>query len=136
MKKTPLIQNTPMKLLRDQRGQSAVEYLVICTAMVTLFLVSSSQDSVYNMMSHTIHDKYESYAFGISISDPPSKAFDDAVKQDAAKIQKALHELEDVADYIKDHPLPETIQSGDLPSTFDTVIKGFKDLVQDLKNLL
>ncbi len=134
MRKTPFHAST--RPLHNEQGQSAVEYLVVCTALVTLFLISSSHNSVYNMISHTIHDKYSSYSFGVSISDPPSKAFDDKVKHDAAEVKEVIHELEEVAGYLKDHPLPETIKPGDLPSAFQGIIKGFKELVQDLKDLL
>jgi len=82
--------------LHNENGQSAVEYLVICTALVTLVLISSSQDSVYNMISHTIHNKYSSYAFGVSIADPPSKAFDDTIAK------QVLHDLENIEDIIGD----------------------------------
>ena len=129
-----LLQKRLSATLHNEKGQSAVEYLVICTALVTLFLMSSSQDSIYNMISHTIHDKYSSYAFSVSISDPPGKAFDDAVKQDAAKVKEVLNELKEMEDLIKDTILPDIKHDNPL-SDDKKIIKDFKALVKKIIDL-
>lgn len=107
----------------NQRGQSAVEYIIvtgfIVTALVTL-------PSLYDTFSHTMHDKFQSYAFGISISDPPSKAFDDEVH----KVSEVLGEIEKIFselwDMIKDLTL-----HGKVPSLSD-----IKKVVSDILNLI
>lgn len=112
--------------LAGEEGQSAVEYLVICTALVTLLLVSTSQDGIYQMMSHTMQDKYKSYAFGVSIADPPSKAFDDEVKKDAEKVKEVLDTLGELEELITHAIIPDILH-GKMPS---------KDSVKEFVNLL
>lgn len=119
----------PASIFLNERGQSAVEYLVICTALVTMLLISSSQDSMYNIVSHTMQEKYKSYAFGVSISDPPSKQFDDEVKQDADKVEEVLNTLSKLERLIADTIIPD-ITHGKMPSTDS--IKDFADLIKSL----
>ena len=119
----------PAHVFQNEKGQSAVEYLVICTALVTMLLISSSQDSLYNIMSHTMQDKYKSYAFGVSISDPPSKQFDDEVKQDADKVKEVLDTLDEIGELISHIVLPDILH-GKMPSTDS--IKKFASLVKSL----
>ena len=121
----------PASILHNKRGQSAVEYLVVCAAVVSLLLMSSAKDSVYHMISHTIRDKYSSYAFAVSISDPPSKAFDDTMKRDSAKVKKVLHELTKLEDFIGDVALPD-IEKDILSPPNSKIVKDFKDLVEDI----
>ncbi len=125
----------PITSIQNERGQSAVEYLIMCAALVTLFITTSSENSIYNMISHTIHDKYSSYAFGVSISDPPDKAFDDKVKEDAAKVKEVLDELENIEDLISDIELPD-LSFKDISDEDSGIINGFKTLVHDIKDLL
>jgi hypothetical protein len=116
-------------VLQNEKGQSAVEYLVICTALVTMLLISSSDNSIYNIVSHTMQDKYKSYAFGVSISDPPSKKFDDEVKQDTDKVKEVLSILKEIGELISHIILPDILH-GKMPS-MDS-IKEFASLVKSL----
>lgn len=130
-------QKQPSGTLHNENGQSAVEYLVICTALVTLVLISSSQDSVYNMISHTIHNKYSSYAFGVSIADPPSKAFDDAVTKDITKAKQVLHDLENIGDVIGDLTklnIADELEK-DISSMDKKIMNGVLTLWDDIKSL-
>ncbi len=124
-----LINMLPADVFHNEEGQSAVEYLVICTALVTMLLISSSQDSLYNIMSHTMQDKYKSYAFGVSISDPPSKQFDDTVKEDADKVKEVLNILGEIRALVSHMILPDILH-GKMPSTDS--IKQFASLVKSL----
>ena len=119
----------PANFIQNEKGQSAVEYLVICTALVSILLMSSSQDSMYNIVSHTMQEKYKSYAFGVSISDPPSKQFDDEVKQDADKVKEVLNTLSKIERLISDTIVPDIVH-GKMPSTDS--IKEFAELLKSL----
>jgi len=124
-----LINKFPAHVFQNEKGQSAVEYLVICTALVTMLLISSSQDSLYNIVSHTMQDKYKSYAFGVSISDPPSKQFDDEVKEDADKVKDVLDTLKEIKELISHIIIPDILH-GQMPSTDS--IKEFTSLLKSL----
>lgn len=82
---------------RNERGQSTVEYLIV-TGAVVFFIIGSP--NLYDEMSHIMQNKYKSYSFGVAISDPPRKAFDDDVREVTGKIK-------DLLDYIKDIIFPD-----------------------------
>jgi len=119
--------NRRMPLLTaDNRGQSTIEYLV-----VTFFLIAGliTAPSVYQKISHTITNKYHSYRFGVAISDPPRKAFDDSMRKDAGKVESVFDTLEKIKDLIGNSIFPD-LTKGKLPAWKD--IKKFGDLVKRL----
>ncbi len=110
----------------SQSGQSAVEYLVILTA---LLIIVPLWPSVYRQLSHTMQDKYSSYAFAVSISDPPSKAFDDEIKKDTGKVGHFLKTLKDIGKVLKQDIFGSLIH-GKMPSkdALKTLLKLVKGL--------
>lgn len=112
--------------LRNQQGQSAVEYLVITAALVASLL---TLPNMYDTLSHTMRNKYQSYAFGVSISDPPSKAFDDKVSKDADEVKHILETLKQVENLFSHTIIPD-IKHGKMPSTKS--ITEFRDQLKKL----
>jgi hypothetical protein len=110
----------------DNRGQSTVEYLVVTFTLVAALI---TLPSIYQTVSHNVANKYHSYSFGVAVSDPPRKAFDDAVQQDADRIENIFAVLADIEDLISDSIFPD-LSEGKLPSLDD--IKKFKDLLKRL----
>jgi hypothetical protein len=90
--------------LTNQRGQSAVEFLVVVGALISALV---AMPSAFSMVQDMLRDKYRSYSFGIAISDPPDSIFDDTVARDAAKIKKVVDTLHDVEKFIKQPSLPD-----------------------------
>lgn len=105
-------------LLTCNRGQSTVEYVVVVTALIA-FLMGTH--SVFFQVHKVFVDKYKSYCFGVSISDPPSIAFDEMVDKDSSKV---MHELKKLEDFIEHPDLP----SSDLPFLPDDVKKLLKKI--------
>ncbi len=93
------LQNKNIVLLGNSKGQSTIEYLVV-TFMLVAVLVTAP--SIYETLGHTIIHKYQSYSFGIAISDPPRKAIDDTISKDIDMIRHLLDILSDFKDIIKD----------------------------------
>lgn len=110
----------------DNSGQSTIEYLVVTFTLVAALI---SMPSIYQTVSHTMADKYHSYSFAVAVSDPPRKAFDDTVQQDADKVENIFAVLGEIEDLISDSIFPN-LSDGKLPSLDD--IKKFKDLVKRL----
>lgn len=113
------------KHLFNQTGQSAVEYLVVSFCLIATLLVTPS---VYVTVSDTISNKYKSYCFGVAISDPPTKDFDDKEKKagDALKvIHKIFNALEQLVDDLF-FPTP----GGAMPA-----IDAVKKFIHALKNI-
>lgn len=110
--------SVPKRLL-CARGQSAVEYLIVTSALIAGLI---TLPNIYDTISHTMHDKYTSYAFSIAISDPPSKEFDDKVHHEADT-------MEQIEDLLFKTIFPD-IGKGKMPATED--IKKFFDLVKGL----
>ena len=110
----------------NQSGQSAVEYLVILTA---LLIIVPLWPSIYQQFSHTMQDKYSSYAFAVSISDPPSKTFDDNVKKDTGKVGHFLKTLKDIGEVLKQDIFGSLIH-GKMPdkNALKTLLKLVKGL--------
>ncbi len=103
----------------NEKGQSAVEYLVVMAALMASLI---TLPNIYHTVSHTMQDKYTSYAFSVAISDPPSKQFDDTVHQGADILKEIEHVLFDII-------IPD-IRQGKLPGIGE--IKDFFDLVKKL----
>jgi len=78
---------------RNERGQSTVEYLIV-TGAVVFFIIGSPK--FYDEMSHIMQNKYKSYSFGVAISDPPRKKFDDDVNVITGKIKQVLDFIKDI----------------------------------------
>ena len=112
--------------LRNARGQSTIEYLVVTGALIATLI---SMPSIYKAVSDTMQDKYKSYAFGIAISDPPRKAFDDTVQKDADKVKEVLDILSDLGQLIENLSL-DFFTKGKLPSKQD--IDNFYNLLKKL----
>jgi len=72
--------------------------------------------------------KYKSYAFGVSISDPPSKHFDDEVKGDIDRINTFVGKLDLVMQEV--YRMIKTIKGGAPPSKDE-----LKKFLQSIKNL-
>lgn len=108
------------------QGQSTVEYLVVTFVLVAAL---ATAPGIYETVSHTMANKYHSYAFGVAISDPPRKAFDDAVGKDADKVERFFETLEEIEDLISDSIFPD-LSDGKLPSWED--VQKFGELIKRL----
>lgn len=60
------------RLLFSSNGQATIEYVVVVTALIAVLM---GTNSIFSEFRKVFIDKYKSYCFGISISDPPSPAF-------------------------------------------------------------
>ncbi len=108
----------------NQKGQSTVEYVVIVSLLLAAFLGSDSIDSLVK----TFHQKYKSYAFGVSISDPPSSSFDKEVNDSAQEVADIMHIIDDLLEFIEGAD-PDAGGAGDNPVTeeleeFERIIKN------------
>lgn len=111
---------------RNEKGQSTIEYLVVTGVLIASLI---SMPSIYKAISDTMQDKYKSYAFGVAISDPPRKAFDDTVQKDADKVKEVLDTLKDLGQFIENLTL-DFFTKGKLPSKQD--IDNFYNLLKKL----
>jgi len=89
----------PTTFWANNSGQSAVEYLIVCFCLVAAII---TMPSIYQTMSNTMSNKFKSYAFGVAISDPPTKEFDDSVQKVEDIIHKIERSLGAIGDLIKD----------------------------------
>ncbi len=91
-----------MKMHRfgSQRGQSTVEYVVIVTIFLTAFMAAPS---VTKQLQTVFANKAESYAFAVSISDPPGSRADEKVHEVTDKIDK-------IYNFLNDFELPDDIK--------------------------
>jgi len=110
----------------NQSGQSAVEYLVICGVLIMALI---TMPSIYHTMGHTMKNKYRSYCFGVAISDPPRKAFDDAINKDADKVQEVIDAIKNIGEFIGNVIVPDILH-GRLPDQEE--IEKFLDMIKDL----
>jgi hypothetical protein len=110
----------------NQRGQSTVEYLVI---VMILLILPPTTKTIFEVMSHTMQDKYNSYAFAVSVSDPPSKKFDDEVKKDINRISHIINSIKQIGHIIGTQIIPD-IFHGEMPST-----DSINDLLKLIKNM-
>lgn len=69
------------KITLSNKGQSTVEYVCVSCA---LLLILVGTPLTFHKLKATFFTKYESYAFAVAVSDPPS-----------AKIGDKVHELTD-----------------------------------------
>ncbi len=113
-------------LLANQKGQSAVEYLVVVGALVTSLIAAPS---LFSMVQTMMFDKYRSYSFAVAISDPPSSTFDREVEQDAEKVKKVMTALHDLKEFIE-HPSWPDPATPDWPGK--KIIEDFEHLLHDL----
>lgn len=87
-----------LRHIRNDRGQSIVEYLIVSAAIVASLITAPS---IYQEISGTLKNKYKSYAFGVAVSDPPRKTFDDQVKKDADEVKHILDILKDIEHFFE-----------------------------------
>ena len=111
-------------VLRGNKGQSTVEYLVVTFVLVAALVKGPG---IYHTVTDTMENKYHSYSFGIALSDPPRKAFDDAVNEDYEKIKKVLDPLDELKRLMNDIIIPD-FKKGELPSWKS--VKKFGDLIK------
>lgn len=109
----------------NDRGQSTIEYLIVTAAVIGALI---SVPNFYNKVSNTMQNKYHSYSFGIAISDPPRKAFDDSVRKDAGKIERIFKIFDEIENLFRDSIFPD-LSEGKLPSWDD--IKKFADKIKE-----
>lgn len=125
---------TPWSLLGCSRGQSAVEYLVICACLITALLAAPP---VLNTVHDTLANKYGSYSFGVSISDPPTVAHDQKIQQIIDTLKKWGEKVMNwFQTFFK--RLVDFFKNG-IPNLFKLLVKGLKDLwdtLSDPKKLL
>lgn len=114
-----------IRLLANIRGQSAVEYLIVCSCLVAALITAPS---LYETFGHIMANKYKSYAFGVSISEPPSKGFDDKEQ----KVADIVHIVREVLDATGDlfNDLFGFSKGGAMPS-----IKAVEKFVGKLKSI-
>lgn len=86
-------------------------------------------DNVKDTLVKTFHNKYQSYAFGVSISDPPSSAFDKEVNDDAKKIKEITDIIKDLIDFVTGAD-PHAGDEGKKPVTED-----LEEFERRIKNL-
>lgn len=106
---------TARSLVRDQDGQSAVEYLVVVGALVSALIAAPS---AFDMIRDMMQNKYRSYSFGIAISDPPTSGFDEKVKRDANAVKEAIDTLHKLEQFVEHPPHPE-IEKPNWPDVSD-----------------
>jgi hypothetical protein len=110
--------------LTNQQGQSTVEYVAVIFLLLTTFLGTSCIDDLVD----TFHRKYKSYAFAVSISDPPSSSFDKEVNEGAGKVAEIMDVIDNLMEYVEDAD-PDAGDAGDNPVTdelekFERIIKN------------
>ena len=96
--------NTARSILRCQRGQSAVEYLIVVGALVSALVAAPS---AFHMVRDMMQSKYQSYSFGIAISDPPTSTFDEEVARDANTVKEVMNTLHTLENFIEHPSLPD-----------------------------
>lgn len=67
--------------LRNDRGQSTVEYVAVLTA---IFLIAGLGRSTVADLGDTIKQKYRSYCFSVAMSDPPLESYETGIGSDDA----------------------------------------------------
>lgn len=115
----------PMKM--GDSGQSTVEYLIVTLVFMAALIFPAS---VYDIVSTTLKNKFHSYAFGVAISDPPHKKFDDRLKHGAEEVEKVKEAFEEVEDLMEGKNFPAAFKAK-LPSLGEIPIG---DLVDELKS--
>jgi len=118
------------QLLFNNKGQAAIEYLVVCLVLITALIKAPA---IYDTLSGVMKNKYHSYSFGVAISDPPRKAFDDALTKDANKILSIFDVLKEIEDDIENVNLPDP-DDLKLPS-WDNIKKFGDETIEKIKNL-
>ena len=113
--------------LTNQCGQSTTEYVVIILFMLFAFM---GKNAITEQLQTTFHNKYKSYAFGVAISDPPSKAFDDEVKDKTDRVKTVIDSLKNIIDIISDF-FSGDIDPGTDPGT--EIIEQFKHIIEQFK---
>ncbi|MBU0969225.1 MAG: hypothetical protein KKC20_01195 [Proteobacteria bacterium] len=78
--------------IRCNRGQSTVEYVVVTSALLAALMAAPS---VSDTLVQTFYNKYESYSFGIAISDPPREETDKKVHEITETIDKWIQQFDD-----------------------------------------
>lgn len=111
--------------LKNSQGQSTVEYLVVCFSLVASLIAAPS---IYSTISTTMANKYKSYAFGIAISEPPSKSFDDKVEKTASVIHTIRQVFDAIGNLIDD--LLGISKGPAMPAT-----DAIKKFIDTLKNI-
>jgi len=112
--------------LANQRGQSVVEYLVLCGVLIMALITAPS---IYSTMSHTMQNKYRSYWFGVAVSDPPRKAFDDTINKDADRVHEVIDAFKKLADFVSNTIIPDILHMK-LPDQEE--LEKFIDLIKNL----
>ncbi len=112
-------------LKSNQRGQAAVEYLIVCFCLIATLL---TVPSIYLTFSDAVSNKYKSYCFGVAISDPPTKAFDDKEKAASDALREVKEVFNAIEQLIKDLFFPEP--DGSMPA-----IDAVKKFINTLKNI-
>lgn len=109
----------------DQKGQSTVEYVVIVSLLLATFLGSNAMDTLIKKF----HQKYKSYAFSVSISDPPSSSFDREVNDGAQEVADIVKIIRDIMGFIEGTN-PDAGGAGDNPMTED--LEEFERIIKNL----
>lgn len=109
--------------LDGQRGQAAVEYLVVVGALVTALV---TLPSVFDVVRESLQSKYQSYSFAVAISEPPRSVFDREVAADAHKVEEVMRVLHDLEEFLAHPSLPD-FDKPDIPAT---------DFIKDLEKLI
>lgn len=117
--------NWLITLIQNPQGQSAVEYLIVCSCIVAALVTAPS---LYNTFSHTMANKYKSYAFGVAISEPPSKEFDDKEQKVTEVVHIVREILDATGDLVKD--ILGISKGGPIPP-----IKAVEKFVETLKSI-
>lgn len=109
----------------NERGQSTIEYLIVCFTLVTILITTGH---IYTKVSDTMQNKYNSYSFAIAISDPPRKAFDDSVQKETGKVERIFKIFGEIENLFRNSVFPD-LSEGKLPSQDD--IEKFADKIKE-----
>jgi hypothetical protein len=119
-----LRKNTTPPIILNNYGQSTIEYLIVTFTLITALI---SAPGIYEDLSSTMNNKYNSYSFAVAISDPPRKSFDDSIKKDAGKVKNILNLFSEIEDLVSDSIFPD-LKKLQLPAKKD--IEKFGKLIK------
>lgn len=107
----------------NQRGQSAVEYIIIVSAIITALI---GAPSVVDSLSTTLVAKYKSYSFAVSVSDLPTIEFDKKINENASKISEYTTKAKEFINFLTNPELTvPSITNDVLPQTLNTYKVSF-----------
>lgn len=118
-----MLRSKNKQILFSSSGQSTVEYVVVVTALIAVLM---GTHSVFSEVRTVFIDKYRSYCFGISISDPPSVTFEKKIEKDS---KTALNDLKEIESFIKKHSSFDIPDIPKKPTNAKEILNDFEKLL-------